>query len=279
MFLESLLTVQQGGKKVGSAHELPLQRRVQLAALAHIRHQYTNYDKLLRTTPRYHARAQIEETCLRLIVQWRGDGESDENDIEQILREIIVISDDDDDDNYDADTGKDTQQSRDPSVEIVSSQPIAPGAPESQISQKLAIEDGHTFDKNATPSGSLKNALRYTERKEHKRPSTTWSSRYRAFRDKYNKQGSQAEAQGQIHTHRRDIEQDRKPLEDYFSSSLIRYEIPSDTTLESPYPAQQFTNLGSLRCPNPAMRLDKANLQGQVSSPNMCITLFSTVLR
>ncbi|KAI9773941.1 MAG: hypothetical protein M1840_006167 [Geoglossum simile] len=258
----------KGGKRVGNAQELSLQRRVQLAALAHIRHQYTNYDKLLRTTPRYHARAKIEETCLRLIVQWRGDGEGDESDIEQILREVIVISDDDSDHNYG--TGKGNQQSRDSSVEIVSSQTIAPGARKFQISQKLSTGDHHTFELDKTPSGSHENTQGDRERKDHKRPSTKWSSRYRAFRDKYNKQGSQAEAHGQIHRHPRDIEQDRNPLDDYLSSPLIQYEVPSDTTLESPYP---LIKLGSLRGPNPAKGLS-ANLQGQVSIPNIRIAQF-----
>jgi len=91
--------------------------------VAHIRHVYTNYDRLLRTGTYHAARAQIEQKCLDQLVQWRGDGEDGTNDMEEILREVIVISDDEDDE---ADTISNTALvGRDSSVEIISSHALA----------------------------------------------------------------------------------------------------------------------------------------------------------
>src|SRR5271155_3516523 len=39
---------QKGRHRVGTANELPLIRRAQLSVVAHIRHMYTDYDRLLR---------------------------------------------------------------------------------------------------------------------------------------------------------------------------------------------------------------------------------------
>lgn len=98
-------------------------RRVQLAVVAHIRHVYTNYDRLLRTGTYHAARAQIEQKCLDQLVQWRGDGEDGSNDMEEILREVIVISDDEDDD-ADSITNSSLVR-RDSSVEVISSHALA----------------------------------------------------------------------------------------------------------------------------------------------------------
>ena len=98
-------------------------RRVQLAVVAHIRHVYTNYDRLLRTGTYHAARAQIEQKCLDQLVQWRGDGEDGSNDMEEILREVIVISDDEDDDADNITNNSFVR--RDSSVEIISSHALA----------------------------------------------------------------------------------------------------------------------------------------------------------
>ncbi|KAK8129606.1 hypothetical protein PG999_001986 [Apiospora kogelbergensis] len=86
-----------GEYKVGMASELPLARRVQLAALAHIRHTHTRYDKLLRETTWANARKAVEQTCLDVIVKWRGDEETGRDQLDEILREVIEISDSEDD--------------------------------------------------------------------------------------------------------------------------------------------------------------------------------------
>ncbi|KAK8862943.1 hypothetical protein PGQ11_009178 [Apiospora arundinis] len=85
-----------GEYKVGMASELPLARRVQLAALAHIRHTHTRYDKLLRETTWANARKAVEQTCLDVIVKWRGDEETGRDQLDEILREVIEISDSED---------------------------------------------------------------------------------------------------------------------------------------------------------------------------------------
>ncbi len=56
-------------------------------------------------------------------MQWRGDGEDGTNDMEEILREVIVISDDEEDDNDDV--SEHALVRRDSSVEIISSHAFA----------------------------------------------------------------------------------------------------------------------------------------------------------
>ncbi|KAL9104678.1 MAG: hypothetical protein Q9163_000421 [Psora crenata] len=81
---------------VGTASGTSLVRRANLAVVAHIRHTYTNYDELLRSGMTwYDARRGVEKFTLDKLVSWRGD-EDDENDVvmEDVLREVIVITDD-----------------------------------------------------------------------------------------------------------------------------------------------------------------------------------------
>lgn len=102
---------------------------MQLAVVAHIRHVYTNYDRLLRIGTRQEARAQVEKPCLDQLVQWRSDDDDDPNAMEEILREVIVI-DDDDDDEFDDHEDKrrspiSDHNDREGSVEIISSHAYA----------------------------------------------------------------------------------------------------------------------------------------------------------
>lgn len=91
------------------ATNIPLSRRVQLAVLAHIRHTHTRYDQLLREAGYAKARVAVEQPCLDILVKWRGDEETGRDQLDEILREVVVISDsesesdgsDDDDDNDD----------------------------------------------------------------------------------------------------------------------------------------------------------------------------------
>lgn len=96
---------------------------MQLAVVAHIRHVYTEYDRLLKITSFPDARAAVEEPCLAKLVQWRGDDENGTTVLEDVFREVIVISDDDNDgeesDAYQA--SEHSRGGRDSSVEIVSS--------------------------------------------------------------------------------------------------------------------------------------------------------------
>lgn len=110
----------KGQRKVGTAVELPLARRAQLAVVAHIRHLYTDYDRLLKTTSFHEARSTVEEPTLARLVEWRGDDENGKKVLEDVFREVIVISDDED-----SDVEGDVLPSvdRDYSVEVVSSNP------------------------------------------------------------------------------------------------------------------------------------------------------------
>lgn len=86
---------QLGDGKVGTADEIPLHRRATLSVVAHIRHVYTKYDKLLRRMAYNNARHEVEAETLSKLVEWRGDGSADSGAINDILDDVIVISDGD----------------------------------------------------------------------------------------------------------------------------------------------------------------------------------------
>ncbi|KAJ5689759.1 hypothetical protein N7462_004151 [Penicillium macrosclerotiorum] len=110
---------QKGQRKVGTASELPLARRAQLAVVAHIRHIYTDYDRLLKQTSFHEARSAVEQITLSKVIAWRGDDENGQTVLEDVFREVIVISDDEDSETEEETaTAADTQ---DLSVEILSS--------------------------------------------------------------------------------------------------------------------------------------------------------------
>jgi len=79
---------------VGNAVGVPLSRRAQLATVAHIRHTYTDYDRLLKEVSWPAARAAVEKASLAKLVEWRGEDDFGD-DIEDIIRETIVIDDED----------------------------------------------------------------------------------------------------------------------------------------------------------------------------------------
>ncbi|CAL3972552.1 unnamed protein product [Diplocarpon coronariae] len=86
-----------GEPTVGLQANIPLSRRVQLAVLAHIRHTHTRYDKLLRETSWINARKAVEPVCLDILIKWRGDEETGRDQIDEILREVVIITDSEDD--------------------------------------------------------------------------------------------------------------------------------------------------------------------------------------
>lgn len=94
--------------------------------MAHIRHNYTNYDSLLRTGSWEDARKAVEHACLDKLVRWRAEEDDNADAMSDILREVIVISDDDDEDQEDGNVSelehRSQSQPRDDSVEIISSQ-------------------------------------------------------------------------------------------------------------------------------------------------------------
>lgn len=85
----------EGTGRVGSAHMLDLPRRVQLAVIARIRHQYTDYDRLLRAFEWSEARKMTEPVSLQKLIEWRGEQDVEDDDqLEEMVRETIVIDDD-----------------------------------------------------------------------------------------------------------------------------------------------------------------------------------------
>ncbi|KAF2631093.1 hypothetical protein BU25DRAFT_333436 [Macroventuria anomochaeta] len=112
---------EEGTNRVGNAKELPLARRVQLAVVAHIRHTYTDYDKMLKTGSWMEARQKVEHVSLAKLKEWRDETGEQSNEIEDTFREVIVL---DDDENETSDGG-DTPDEREQSMEIVSNRVIA----------------------------------------------------------------------------------------------------------------------------------------------------------
>jgi hypothetical protein len=99
-----------------------LARRVQLAVVAHIRHVYTDYDKLLKTGSWMQARQNVEHVSLAKLKEWRDEAGEVSNEIEDTFREVIVLDDDDES----SDEGSlSTPEEREQSMEIVSSRATA----------------------------------------------------------------------------------------------------------------------------------------------------------
>jgi hypothetical protein len=111
---------------VGLSANLPLSRRVQLAVLAHIRHNHTRYDELLRETTWQNSRKAVESLCLDILVKWRGDEENGRDDLEEILREVVVISDSEEDDTESSDDESEDEASA--TVEPSHAKAVAPTA-------------------------------------------------------------------------------------------------------------------------------------------------------
>jgi hypothetical protein len=129
---------------------LPLVRRAQLAVVAHIRHVYTNYDRLLRIGTYQDARSSVEQKCLEMIVDWRGSDENGARVLEDVFREVIVISDDEGSD-YEED---EDIPHRDSSIEVISS---AAPAHEVQIRPldftRLGATDAQYLSEDEAPTG------------------------------------------------------------------------------------------------------------------------------
>ncbi|KAF4123761.1 Uncharacterized conserved protein (DUF2293) [Geosmithia morbida] len=107
----NLASINQRPKPVGLCTDITLSRRAQLAVLAHIRHTHTRYDHLLKETTWQNARKVVESLCLDILVKWRGDEETGRDQLDEILREVVVISDSDSGESDDEDEEDDTEDS------------------------------------------------------------------------------------------------------------------------------------------------------------------------
>ncbi|RMZ84418.1 hypothetical protein DV738_g461, partial [Chaetothyriales sp. CBS 135597] len=120
---------QLGDGKVGTADEIPLVRRAQLSVVAHIRHVYTDYDKRIKRMPYNEARHAVEGDTLKKLVEWTADddaqNEKKRQAVQDIFREVIVLSDDEASDSE----GDDADQimDNDLRVEELPSNAYAPG--------------------------------------------------------------------------------------------------------------------------------------------------------
>ncbi|KAI6887295.1 hypothetical protein KC360_g1695 [Hortaea werneckii] len=111
---------EEGTRRVGTNSTLELPRRVQLATTARIRHMYTDYDRLLRAFEWKDARAMIEAECLKKLIEWRGESgdDADDEELEEIVRETIVLDDDDQTVSGNTSEADDDGDASDASVEI-----------------------------------------------------------------------------------------------------------------------------------------------------------------
>ena len=137
-------------------------RRVNLAVVAHIRHNYTNYDQLFRIGLKKHeARRGVEQFTLDKLVSWRGEEDDDEDPIfEDVLREVVVISDDEDEDNEDSvyETSEQHTPAQQPLPEQLQSVPI-----DLTLSEESESEDDEIYRRT---SGVRRRNLTQNESRE-----------------------------------------------------------------------------------------------------------------
>ena len=138
----------EGSRRIGTSIALDLPRRVQLAVTAHVRHVHTDYDRLLRAFDWNHARMEVEQDCVKKLVEWRGEHDGDDNDdeLEEIVREIIVIEDDErgitknDGEADDEQSVIDVDDSSDASVEVIEHLPA-----DGELTAESAAESSRAY--------------------------------------------------------------------------------------------------------------------------------------
>lgn len=165
---------------------------MQLAVVAHIRHTYTNYDRLLRVTSFQEARAAVEDPTLEKLVAWRGDDENGKTVLEDVFREVIVISDSEDEDE-ESDTAPNETIERDVSVEIVSSNTVT-----SQLQTEPAdINNQHQNISEDEAAPGFRFVPNISRKKKTKKPDRRGFSRYEAWdraMDRYRSGGESVNA-------------------------------------------------------------------------------------
>ncbi|KAK1998565.1 hypothetical protein LX36DRAFT_31023 [Colletotrichum falcatum] len=173
----------KGDPVVGLQQDLSLSRRVQLAVLAHIRHNHTRYDELLRETTWHNARRATEQLCLDILVKWRGDDENGRNQLDEILREVVVLSDDSDEE--DSGEEPDSESSEIDRSHNTGGRALASVPPQNvannrkRLSTAVLSHPGSPVS-HATPGTSKRVAKRARKRAKHRERNF---SRYEAARD------------------------------------------------------------------------------------------------
>lgn len=263
---------QKGTKKVGNASELSLSRRAQLAVVAHIRHRYTSYDKMLRQVPYPTARHRVESDTLQWLVRWRGDDENGTRVLEDVFREVVVISDDENSDD-DSEDYEPLGEVRDVSVEMVSSsnrahhlnpEPILNPSPTQ--SWTLVSPSSKSAREGRRKSGGKKRGGRRTRANEEERINRRGLSRYQAWSNA--------------------IKEFRENPHTPVRNGLFESNVPSETIpakRDRPYSNDKFAdNLPyEPRAPNPFSVSSLANARNQtyrwtaarlspVHRPNVC---------
>ncbi|KAI9738490.1 MAG: hypothetical protein M1818_005387 [Claussenomyces sp. TS43310] len=151
-----------GKPVVGLQEDLSLSRRVQLAVIAHIRHTHTRYDLLLRETSWENARKAVESLCLDILVKWRGDEETGRDQLDEVLREIVVISDSEEDEDSEEDDSEEGRTEDEEDEEDTSSSDDGVIEAHSQRSEGLAppaskLTQGHSRVTNRKPNSQSGN--------------------------------------------------------------------------------------------------------------------------
>lgn len=166
--------------------------------VAHIRHVYTKYDRLLRITSFQDARATVEQPTLAKLVQWRGDDENGKTVLEDVFREVIVISDDEDEDSDIEEAVNATGANRESSIEVVSSNALV-GEVETM---PLHYSNLETTNNNVVSGDEAPSGFRFipeTHRRDpnkRKNPDRRGFNRYQAWdraRDRYRDGGHAAD--------------------------------------------------------------------------------------
>lgn len=187
-----------GMRLVGLAPDITLSRRVQLAVLAHIRHTHTRYDQLLRETTYVNARKAVESLCLDILVKWRGDEETGRDQLDEILREVVVISDSEDDEYEDDEDESEESESSEassiqelapadrlkPALAIASPQePLNTQGPLNPQSPSVLVNAGYAKDRAVQVPESRRLTKAAREEKRAARKAHRGFLRYQAVRD------------------------------------------------------------------------------------------------
>ncbi|KAK0651468.1 hypothetical protein B0T16DRAFT_80062 [Cercophora newfieldiana] len=192
-FNKAKLKQKNGEPPVGLAQDINLSRRVQLAVLAHIRHNHTRYDQLLRETTYVNARKAVEPLCLDILVKWRGDEETGRDQLDEILCEVVVISDSesdgddedaDDDDTDSSDTSVSGEVDRSAERPIPSADMAAPTAVEAPAPAEATRPRADSRPRAPYAHAGRKAKMARKDRRAAIMKAQRGFSRYQAARDK-----------------------------------------------------------------------------------------------